>query len=63
MARHILTTEERRRGGITRAAQPSMQEARSKGFERTCDTGVSASKPENCTLRFGALTPSRTLSV
>lgn len=38
MPRHILTADERRRGGITRAAQESMQDARSKGFERTCDT-------------------------
>ena len=37
MPRHQFTDEERRKGGKTRAAQPSMQEARSRGFEVTCE--------------------------
>jgi len=38
MPRHQLTHEERSRGGKTRAGQPSMKEARSKGFWATMES-------------------------
>jgi hypothetical protein len=34
--RHQFTPEERSRGGKTRAAQASMRDARSRGFQTTC---------------------------
>ena len=38
LAKHAQIIEARRQGGRTRAAQPSMQEARSRGFWATMET-------------------------